>query len=422
MVFGLAVIAMLYVNSIYKEGWSVSLGIYGTVMLTYLLAKMILSFFYRPKIGDPPNLKVSVIIPIYNEKANAIQDTILSILNQDYPIHEIIVVDDGSDDDGCYEEVLRIKEQLNNCKKNVGIEVAGEEDDGKRYKQRFISHRFSENKGKRHAQIWGFERSTGDVIVTVDSDGYLFPDAVRALLIPFRDAEVMAVTGHVNARNRIKNWFTKLIDMRYENAFRVERAAQSVTGNVLICCGPISCYRREVIIENLEQYGHQMFLGEVVQAGDDRCLTNYAILKGKTVYQETARCITDVPTTLVQFIKQQIRWNKSFFRESLLALKIGVQKPIVLIWVVMELALWIVFNITLILGFVIKPLAMGWLMAIYYFACLCLSAYARNVFYILKHPFVFFMAPIYGFINIIVLFPLRIYALCTLKSNKWGTR
>ncbi|MGQ7076410.1 glycosyltransferase family 2 protein, partial [Escherichia sp. SP-MK2] len=172
------------------------------------------------------------------EKVNAIQDTILSILNQDYPIHEIIVVDDGSDDDGCYEEVLRIKEQLNSCKKKV--EIDGARGDGKRYKLRFISHRFSENKGKRHAQIWGFERSTGDVIVTVDSDGYLFPDAVRALLIPFRDSEVMAVTGHVNARNRIKNWFTKLIDMRYENAFRVERAAQSVTGNVLICCGPIS--------------------------------------------------------------------------------------------------------------------------------------------------------------------------------------
>ncbi|MGQ0420911.1 hyaluronan synthase, partial [Bacillus sp. HC-Mk] len=177
--------------------------------------------------------------------------------------------------------------------------------------------------------------------------------------------------------------------------FPVTDCAALSTRNVLICCGPISCYRREVIIENLEQYGHQMFLGEVVQAGDDRCLTNYAILKGKTVYQETARCITDVPATLLQFIKQQIRWNKSFFRESLLALKIGVKKPMVLIWVVMELALWIIFNVTLILGFVIKPVATGWLMGIYYFACLCLSAYARNVFYILKHPFIFLTAPIY---------------------------
>lgn len=91
---------------------------------------------------------------------------------------------------------------------------------------------------------------------------------------------------------------TRLIDIRYDNAFRVERSAQSVTGNILTCSGPLSIYRREVVIPNLDKYLNQSFLGVKVNIGDDRCLTNYANRLGKTAYQSTAFCDTDVPENL----------------------------------------------------------------------------------------------------------------------------
>jgi hyaluronan synthase len=210
--------------------------------------------------------------------------------------------------------------------------------------------------------------------------------------------------------------------MRYDNAFRVERSAQSVTGNILVCSGCFSAYRTEVILENIEHYENQMFLGEPVQFGDDRCLTNYAILKGKTIYQSTARCITDVPSTLRQFIKQQVRWNKSFFRESLIALKIGFKKPRTLIWVLLELIMWFMFGFVIIGSIIIKSATMGYILLVYYLFYLSLSAYARNVFYVLRYPHIFLLAPIYGLIHICILYPLRLYALATIKSNGWGTR
>ncbi|MFE4523065.1 glycosyltransferase [Cytobacillus firmus] len=396
-------VAMLFIVKMFAHNnVDFYLGIYGTIMISYLLGKMILSFQYKPQTGTPPNLKVSVVIPSYNEKPDAVIKTVESIIKQDYPIHEVFFIDDGSKDVSGYEAILKYKEEMN--------------------LDHLIVHRLEKNQGKRHAQIWAFNHATGDIIFTVDSDGYTFPNAVRELLIPFHDPEVMAVTGHINARNREDNWFTKLLDMRYENAFRVERAAQSVTGNVLVCSGPISCYRREVIMDNLEDYGSQTFLGEPVQFGDDRCLTNYAILKGKTLYQSTAVCLTDVPSTLKQFLKQQIRWNKSFFRESLNALKLGFKKPKTLIWVLLELSLWILFGFVILFALLFKAQTMGFILMAYYFAYVCLSAYARNIFYILKHPLVFFLAPLYGLIHLGLLFPLRLYALGTLKSNGWGTR
>ncbi|WP_428908411.1 glycosyltransferase family 2 protein [Niallia sp. Krafla_26] len=412
----------IIVTSLFLVNWSASdkinltIGLYGSVMVAYLLGKMLLSFKYKEVTIPPPDLKVSVVIPSYNEAPEAVLGTIESILKQDYPIHEIFVVDDGSKDIEAYEAVLKLKYHL-----SEGT------NESSRYSLSYklpnlIVHRLPENRGKRHAQIWAFERATGDVYVTVDSDCTVFSDAIGELLKPMNDPEVVATTGHVNIRNRTDNILTRLIDMRYDNAFRVERAAHSVTNNVLVCSGPLSAYRREVVMKNLDHYGSQTFLGQQVQLGDDRCLTNYAIREGKTLYQSTARCITDAPTQLIILIRQQSRWNKSFFRESLIALKIGLKKPNVFIWVMLEMFLWIAFGVSLVMAVYIASSTMAWIIFIYYLAYVIISAYARNVFYAYKRPLTFLMAPLYGLLFLILLCPLRFWALLTLRSTSWGTR
>lgn len=380
------------------------IGTYSLIMLTYLSVKMILSLFYKPYINTPPEMKVSVVIPSFNEPGTILINTLKSILEQTYPVLEIFVIDDGSDDISGYQEVEKfINLNPEKCK-NV------------------VLHRMDKNVGKRGAQSWAFSRAKGEVFFTVDSDGFVYPNALYELMRPFHDKNVYGVTGHINARNRDKNILTKLLDIRYENAFRLERAAQSVTGNILVCSGPISCYRREVVIPNLKKYNNQKFLGEKVQAGDDRCLTNYAILLGKTVYQSGARCDTDVPDNLRQFIKQQIRWNKSFFRESVVGLKMTLKKPKVAIWIVLELSLWIVFSFMMIVSIINQYSSMSIMILIYAIFSLTVSALIRNVYYIVKNPVMFLLSPLYGFLHMFLLFPIRFYSLLTLRNVKWGTR
>lgn len=379
------------------------LGVYGTLMVAYLLAKSVLALFYNPRLGPPPILGVSVVIPFYNEAPHAVVRAVWSVLMQDYPIQEVIVVDDGSRNPEAFEALLAFRQKY-------------------RLQDKLILHRFPQNRGKREAQVYGFLRCRGDIIVTVDSDTTLYPDAIRNLLVPFRDPEVMAVTGHVGARNRTQNLLTRLIDQRYQNAFRTERAAQSVFGSVLVCSGPLSAYRRSVIIENIERYRNQRFLGQPVQFGDDRCLTNFALERGKTVYQSTARCLTEVPNSLRKFIRQQIRWNKSFFRESLVALRIGRRKPVVLVLVLLELTLWLSFGASFAVAIAIGSRTFGAVLLVYYVALLALSAYARSVAYALKHPGTFLLAPLYGILHITILVPIRLYALLTIRRVSWGTR
>lgn len=399
---------LLFVLLFLSLGWleaDGALGLYGILLLIYLFAKMGLSFIYKPFTGRvKKDYKVDCVIPSYNEDGDGLIQTLESILKQTYPINKIYIVDDGSPDQtGMNKLVAFIEENQERCT-NV------------------IVHRAEQNAGKRHAQGWAFKQSDADVFFTVDSDSYIYPNALEELLKTFNDDNVYAATGHINARNRDVNFLTRLIDIRYDNAFRVERAAQSVTGNILTCSGPLSIYRREVVIPNLERYLNQSFLGVKVNIGDDRCLTNYANKLGKTVYQSTARCDTDVPDNLRVFMKQQIRWNKSFFRETLVALKLGLQRPLVVFWSSLELVLFILlsyafFNLIFNNFKVFNPNHL-----LFVILGVVISALARNIHYAVKHPFLFLLSPFYGLLHIFLLQPIRIYALLTIRDVRWGTR
>ncbi len=404
VIFSFFLLAIIALN-FHSTGRHQLISVYGGIMLVYMVFKMVLAFRYKPAI-EPfnPKTPVSVLVPVYNEKKMLLMDTMTTLMQQTYPIDKIYVFDDGSKDKAAIEAVEEYKASLGPQGDKIEI------------------YKSSKNVGKRMAQVYGIKKSDSKFFVTVDSDCYLHANAIEELMKPFNDKRVYAVCGHIIARNRQVNLLTTLIDMRYENAFRVERAAQSVTGNILVCCGPLSAYRREVLTDNLEDYENQIFLGSPVQYGDDRRLTNYAIRYGKTVYQSTAVCETDVPETFFKFLKQQVRWNKSFFRESILGLKVGLKRPFVLFWIILELALWLVFSIVLLLAIYFRISSFAWSVLLYAICMSCLTAYSRNVYYILRHPFLFLLAPLYGFIHMIFLIPIRFYSLLTLNDKKWGTR
>lgn len=97
---------------------------------------------------------VSVITPAYNS-ASFLDETIQSVLNQDYPRIEYIVLDDGSTDD-----------TLNVIKKY-------EE------KIRWESHK---NVGETRTVNKGFSMARGEIIGVVNSDDPLLPDAIRTVV------------------------------------------------------------------------------------------------------------------------------------------------------------------------------------------------------------------------------------------------
>ncbi|EUJ21960.1 hyaluronan synthase [Listeria grandensis FSL F6-0971] len=108
--------------------------------------------------------------------------------------------------------------------------------------------------------------------------------------------------------------------------------------------------------------------------GDDRRLTNMAHEGGgRIVYQATAQCLTDAPENPKQFFKQQTRWSKSFFVESIRAYRFVWKRPIFLFWLTCELILWLFFLVSLLFHLDTLHEYFSWGFVFYYHLCILLS-------------------------------------------------
>lgn len=289
------------------------------------------------------------------------------------------------------------------------------------------------NKGKREALAFGFRRMAGlvDVFLCVDSDSSLESDAVYEGMRPFTDPRTNGATGLVLPSNHETNVLTRLQDVRYANAFLGERAAYSRFGSVLCICGILAFYRADVMLANLDDFLNQQFLGKKAVTGDDRRLTNYCLHTGRVVFAETAIAHTAVPDRFGHYVRQQARWGRSFFRESLWVLANFRPNRAAWWFTGMEIAHWLVFSTLLAYVVLVHPFITGRWLIVPYLVFVGLMSAARAVRYfdvrreeqtLTSRTLTFVVAPIYGYLNLLVMLPLRFYSLITLRQAAWGTR
>jgi teichuronic acid biosynthesis glycosyltransferase TuaG len=110
--------------------------------------------------------KISVIIPAYNS-AKYIAEAIESVLNQTYPVLEVIVVDDGSTDDTA-EIVKKI------ASRPMTYEL--------RPKIRYF---YQDNRGPAAARNRGIREARGNYIAFLDSDDLWLPDKIEKQIVLF---------------------------------------------------------------------------------------------------------------------------------------------------------------------------------------------------------------------------------------------
>jgi hyaluronan synthase len=350
---------------------------------------------YRPS--------VDVIVACYNEDPERLEACCRSVMGQDYEGEIwVYLVDDGS---GNREALVGVYERYAAL---PGWQVLLPD----------------QNAGKRHAQDLAVRYSHGDLLVTIDSDTQIAPDSIRTAVAAFRDERVGAVTGNVGASNASTNLLTRLIDLRYWVAFNQERAAQGFFGSVLCCSGPFAVYRRAPLADVWPRYIGQTFRGIRCTYGDDRHLTNLVLERGYlALYEPRALATTNVPETLREYLRQQLRWNKSFYRELLWTFTFLYRRPAYLIFEVITqtlLPLLLVMAVASALysalvvhpGYLLRYLTMIVVMALVH----CLYGVCRT------RSAVFLLFVLYGFLHAALLIPVRVRALSSLTDNRWGTR
>ncbi|MFC4302716.1 glycosyltransferase family 2 protein [Cohnella boryungensis] len=301
-------VMLMRVESVIYFKYNFVLYLYSLIAASFLLSRYLFGALYRDVPINPyftPG--VSIIIPCFNEE-EWIHRTILSCVNQDYPVHklEVIVVDDRSTDNSA-EKIREVIEMIHKEAERFGT------------KERVRMHVLPENGGKRVALVKGVEMAKHNLVVFVDSDSFLEPNAIRHLVQPFQDRKMGGVAGRTDVENKYTNSITKLQTVRYYIAFRIMKAAESWFDSVTCLSGPLSCYRKELVLKHADAWLTQKFLGQPATFGDDRSMTNYILQTHRTGYQDKAICSTIVPSDMGVFLKQQMRWKRSWLRESLRA-------------------------------------------------------------------------------------------------------
>jgi len=225
---------------------------------------------------SPPTPSVSVLLAAYNEE-RVIASTIYHVLDSVYPGSlEIVVVDDGSQDHTA--DVVR------------GI---SEKD------SRVILLRQA-NGGKSSALNAAFARSSCDIIVMIDADTMVAPDAIARLVSRFGDQRVGGASGHIRVGNR-GGWLGKFQDVEYVTAFQIDRRAQDLLGCMIVLPGALSAFRRE----DLEQAGP---LSHDTLAEDTDLTLQLQRLGWHAAFEIRACADTEAPEDVRALVSQRFRW------------------------------------------------------------------------------------------------------------------
>lgn len=300
-------IVLMRTESVVYFKFNKYLYLYSIIASTFLLIKYIFGALYRPvKIDANYTPGVTILVPCFNEET-WIRRTILNAMDRFYPPDklEVIVIDDCSTD----HSVERIRETIEEIQTKEGPETA----------ERIHYIVQPVNQGKREALVAGAKEAKHELVLFVDSDSFLNPYAIRNIVQPFKDARCGGVSGRTDVANTYTNSLTKMQSVRYYIAFRIMKAAEGLFDAVTCLSGPLSCYRKDLVLRYADDWLNQRFLGHKATFGDDRAMTNFILRHHRTDYQDTAICYTIVPNDYDVFLKQQMRWKRSWLRESLVA-------------------------------------------------------------------------------------------------------
>jgi cellulose synthase/poly-beta-1,6-N-acetylglucosamine synthase-like glycosyltransferase/peptidoglycan/xylan/chitin deacetylase (PgdA/CDA1 family)/spore germination protein YaaH len=226
---------------------------------------------YDPSFRPP----VSVLIAAFNEERVVVR-TISSILGAEYPVDEVIIVNDGSKD---------------GTSEAVRAAFAGEP------RVHLIDQ---ENTGKAGALDAAMSLCRNDIMVTVDADTQLPPETIGLLVRRFKDPEVGAVAGNIQVGN-VFNAVTTWQAIEYTTSQNMDRRAYAFLNCITVVPGAIGAWRKTAV-EAVG--GHQ----------DDTLAEDMDLtwrLRRANWRQETeslAFAYTEAPETIRTFFKQRFRW------------------------------------------------------------------------------------------------------------------
>ncbi|MEL6635606.1 MAG: glycosyltransferase [Bacteroidota bacterium] len=226
---------------------------------------------------------VSIIVPGKNEGKHLFK-LVKSLNEQTYQNCELIIVDDGSDD----QTPLIGSSLLRNgmLTKFLRNDMRG---------------------GKASAANLALRYSTGKYVVHLDADCSFDRDAIERVLIPFYlDPNIGGIGGNVKVRDFEDNLASRLQAIEYLKTISMGRVVTSTLRVYKIISGAFGAFKMDAV---------RAIGGWDIGPGLDGDITVKLRKSGYRIYFEpTAICLTSVPANFKILKKQRLRWDKSIIR------------------------------------------------------------------------------------------------------------
>ena len=251
--------------------------IYALTYLSLLSGFYILFIFFEYKKNfktpKPKKLpKVSIIVPVYNGM-KYLKSCLTSLQKLNYPKNklEIIVVDDGSEDES-FKEAKKFS---------------------------FVSVFRKKHSGKAKTMNYGLNKATGEIVGVLDCDSVVEKNVLKKMVGYFEDESVGAVVSGIRVY-KPKNILEKFQEIEYTLTLFFRKNLSFVKG-LYVTPGVLSLYRKSIfkkigkfrdnITEDLE-----ITLRILSHDYNVRCAPE-------------AETYTIVPNKLKELQKQRVRWN-----------------------------------------------------------------------------------------------------------------
>ena len=269
---------------------------------------------------------VSILVPAYNEEVT-ILDSVESLLNLDYRLYEVVVVDDGSKDDTSrlliehfhMREVSRPVRMTLRCQPIEHIYEAPDP------RVRLTLLR-KVNGGKGDALNAGINASQFPYFICIDADSMLQKDSLERIVQPaMEDDKVVAVGGLIRVAQCIRmdgdelhydlpwNFLAGMQVMEYDRSFLASRILlDSFNGNLIIS-GAFGLFKKDVVIAAggyaNDTLGEDMELVAKLHTFCRNNMMDYSIR-----YEPNAVCWSQAPFSLNDLMKQRRRWHLGLFQ------------------------------------------------------------------------------------------------------------
>ena len=230
-----------------------------------------------PPLRDPP--PVTVLVPCHNEGDN-VRETVGALLEQRYPLLEIIAINDGSTDDtGALLDALAAE--------NPSVRVL----------------HLGTNQGKAVALRMGAVAARSEYLVCVDGDAILDEYAVHWMVFHLVGGpRVGAVTGNPRIRNR-STLLGRLQVGEFSSIIGMIKRAQRTYGRLFTVSGVVCAFRRTAL--HRVGYWSDSIVTEDIDISWRLQMDHWDVR-----YEPRVLCSILMPETLGGLWRQRLRWAK----------------------------------------------------------------------------------------------------------------